>query len=232
MSSALHVTDPAAIRLLLHPRVREVLGQFLAQEASIAAVARRLRTDIRQVHRDVLALVRAGLLVVTRQEARAGRPIRHYRSSAPAYFVPRALTPDADFGEHFERQFLPLDRLLAHALGREFERALAEQAAGREWGLRLYWDGQRAQTDEGYADAELRDVLTGWQGPDLNAFTGLAAGLLTPEQAHTIMADFVRLMQQVHDWTRDNRSSGHGQTFAVRAVLAPITAEELRAVRP
>jgi predicted transcriptional regulator len=232
VSSLQQVTDPAAVRLLLQPRVRAVLGVFLHGEQTTSGAARELKTDLRQVHRDVRALASAGLLIETQMQARAGRAIRHYRASAPAYFVPRALTPDADFAERFERQFLPVDRLLMRAVGRAFEQAISEQGAERAWGLRVYWDGHEMQIDESYEDAELRGVLTGWQGPQLLGFTGLSAGRLTPEEALDVQLEFVQLVTRLKTLFEANSRAGRGQPFAVRTVLAPVTAQELDALRP
>jgi hypothetical protein len=146
--------------------------------------------------------------------------------------VPRALTPDADFAERFERQFLPVDRLLMRAAGRAFEQAISKQGAGREWGLRVYWDGHEVQIDESYEDAELRGVLTGWQGPQLTGFTGLSAGLLTPDEALEVQLDFVRLVTRLKALFGANRDARRGQPFAVHAVLVAVSAEELGMLRP
>ncbi len=231
MSSLQHVTDPQAIRLLTTPRVGRILGQFLTREQTAGGAARALGLDLRVVHRDLQSLLAAGLLCETRREPRAGRPIRHYRASAEAYFVPRALTPDADFSEHFERQFLPIDQRLARAGGREFERAIAEQGRGREWGLRLYWDGQETQMDESYADAELRGVLTGWQGPRLNAFSGLTAGLLTQEEATDMLREMIELFHRLREKFDANKAAGRGEPFAIRSVLTPLDEDDLNALK-
>lgn len=220
------------MRLLLHPRVRRTLGQFMAQEGSAATAARALNADLRAVHRDVQALLQAGLLRETRREARAGRDIRHYRASADAYFVPREHTPDADFAERFERQFGPVDRLLARALGRSFEDAVHEHAHGRRWGLRVFRDGQDLQIDESYDTAELRGVLTGWQGPPVDAFTGLSAGPLTPEQVRQVQSELVTLALRLKGMFDENAASGQGAPHAVRLTLAPLRPDDLNDLRP
>ena len=225
------VTDLGAVRLLLQPRVREVLGAFLHAETTVGAAARTLSMDIRRVHRDVQSLCAAGLLHETRLEARAGRPIRHHRASAPAYFVPRSLTPDADFAERLERQFVPLSRVLARASGRAFERAILEQGQGREWGLRLYWDGEAVQIDESYEDAELRGILSGWQGPNVLIFGGLSAGPLLPAEASEVQDEFIRLLTRLAGLFEANRAAGKGQPFAVWGVLTPVTGEEFVALK-
>ena len=199
---------------------------------TISLASRQLRRDIRGVHRDARALLDAGLLSVISIEPRAGRAIRHYQATAKAYFVPRALTPDADFGERYERQFLPVDRLLYAALGRTFEQGINEQGTGRQWGLRLFWDGHHVQIDESYADAELRGVLTGWQGPDITAFTGLACGPLLQSEAEAVQLEFVKLVMRLSPLFEANRLAGQGQPFAVRTVLAPISASELQTLKP
>lgn len=232
MSSFLRVTERQAVRLLLQSHTREVLGAFMHANSTVSVASRSLHRDIRSVHRDVQALLNAGLLSEVSVEARAGRPIRHYQASASAYFVPRALTPDADFGERYARQFLPIDRLLYTALGRAFEQAIHEQGADREWGLRVFWDGAQVQIDESYADAELRSVLTGWQGPDITAFSGVAAGPLLPDEADAVQLEFVRLMTRLNTLFEANRVAGRGQPFAVRTMLSPIGVDDIQAIKP
>ena len=232
MTSLQHVSDPQAVKLLLNSRVCGVLGQFLVKEQTASGAAAALNMDLRVVHRDVQALLAAGLLYQTRAEPRAGRAIRHYWASAAAYFVPRALTPDADFSERFEKQFLSTNLRLAHALGRAFERAVAEQGQGREWGLRVFWDGQGVQMDESYADAELRGVLTGWQGPRVNAINGLSAGPLTQQEAEDVLVEMIGLLTRLSAMFDANKAAGQGEPFAVRAMLAPLSTDDLEALRP
>lgn len=224
------VTDPASVRLLLHERTRKVLGCFLTSAESVSGAARQTKLDIRAVHRDVKALVSAGLLQVERREARAGRAILHYRASAGAYFVPQSLHASADQAEQLGQTFGPIDQLIGGALGREFERALRESDQGRsgrrEWGTRLFATLEGAETDQCFYDAELRGVLSGWQGPETLAFTGAAVARLTDQEALAIQHEFVQLIFRLQALGKANQAHNQGRAFALRLVQTPISEDE------
>ena len=229
------VTDPAPVKLLLHERSRKVLGCFLAQEQSVSGAAKQMGLDIRSVHRDVRALCAAGLLHITRREARAGRAIAYYRASAEAYFVPQSAHPSADQTEQLEHELGPFDKIIAGALGREFERALRESGGGesgqREWGTRLFLTPGGAETDQCFYDAELRGVLTGWQGPPPLAFTGGMFARLTDAQAREIQEEFINLIYRIKALGEANEISQQGRSFMLRMIQTPISEAEEEAFR-
>lgn len=215
------------MRLLLHERVRRVLGCFLTEARSVSAAARHTELDIRAVHRDVKALCSAGLLQVVRSEARAGRAILHYRASASAYFVPQSAHPSADQAEQLGQMLGPIDQLIGGALGREFDRALRESGGGgagkREWGTRLFATPEGAETDQCFYDAELRGVLSGWQGPETLALTGGAVARLTDQEALAIQHEFVQLIFRLQALGKANQVHRRGRPFALRLVQTPIS---------
>lgn len=129
-SSFAEVTEPGAVRLLMQERSRRVLAAFLGRENTVAQAAHEVRLDIRVAHRDVQALVAAGLLTVTREEARKGRAVKHYRAVSDAFFVPFAATTAADLAEWHGPGAAELDALFLRAAEREFARVLHEE--GRE----------------------------------------------------------------------------------------------------
>lgn len=231
VSSLQRVTDPVAVRLILHERVRQVLSRFLEEENTVAQVARQTGLDIRVVHRDVRALLAAGLLVQTREQARAGRDIRHYRSVARAYFVPFSASAAADLADWHRAPYAELDAMFHAAAEREFERALREHGGGREWGLRLYTGPTGPQTDEGYVDAELREPLSGWQGPPALMLRGSPVVRLSDAQAGEVQRDLIMLMMRLRDLDTQNAASGAGRPFMLQLGLAPLTAEEQAALR-
>jgi predicted transcriptional regulator len=224
------VSEPEQVKLLLHARVCRVLGGFLAAEQTVSGAARALSLDLRIVHRDVQALVKAGLLRVTRREARSGRAVAHYQASAGAYFVPQSLHPDADGAEQFQREFAPIEAVLNAAVGREFERAINEDG-NREWGTRIFIGEEGLDIDQCYFDAELRGILTGWQGPASHAFTGVGIALLTDAEASEIQGQFVRLVTRLKELGDANKAQGKGRRWAVRTLLTPLGEDDLVGVQ-
>src|SRR3712207_1288343 len=89
------VSDPAAAALFGQAFPRRLLLAFAAGERPIAAVARELGQPLANVHYHVTRMARLGLLVVTREEKRRGRPIKHYRTLKPRFFVPDELASRA-----------------------------------------------------------------------------------------------------------------------------------------
>ena len=207
-----------------------MLGRFLASEETVSGAARSLKLDLRIVHRDVQALAKAGLLRVTRWEPRSGRAVAHYRASAGAYFVPQSLHPAADQGEELRREFGPFDDILNVALGREFERALRESGQ-REWGTRLFQSEGGPDSDQCFYDAELRSVLTGWQGPEMLAFTSAATVRLTDEEAKGIQRELIELALRLVALSNDNGAQDQGRPFGLRSVMTPLDENDLLKIK-
>jgi hypothetical protein len=99
-SDSIHVvTDPAQARLLYDSVARRFLTPFLAREATISEAAATLDADIDAVSYRVRSFLKAGLLQVTGERKRAGRPIKVYRSVHDGYFIPFSTTPFATLEE-------------------------------------------------------------------------------------------------------------------------------------
>lgn len=120
------VDDAAQARLLSDPEALRTFEPFLARERAVAEVARELGARVDTVLYRVRRLREAGLLRVVREEPRAGRPIKVYRSSADAYFVPFAATPFAELRERLLEQARPMTERAATGLARLLRRYEAE----------------------------------------------------------------------------------------------------------
>lgn len=68
------------------------LEPFMAQEASVSAAAKSLQTSPNSLLYHIDKFLKLGLLVITREEKRAGKPIKYYRTKADTLFVPFSLT--------------------------------------------------------------------------------------------------------------------------------------------
>src|SRR5690554_2570341 len=82
------VTDSRLGDLLSRPGTLQQLEPFLGRDSSISEAATRTGEKPNTVLSRVRRWVRTGLLVVTGQRRRAGRPISLYRTSADSYFIP------------------------------------------------------------------------------------------------------------------------------------------------
>ena len=85
------VTEPAVARLLEDGRRRRLLLSFVPCERSLKDAAVMNGLPLNLAHYHLRRLIGSGLVETTREQKRAGRPIRFYRSRHDGYFVPDAL---------------------------------------------------------------------------------------------------------------------------------------------
>lgn len=221
------MTDPAAVRLLMRGRTRQVLGAFLAGESSVSGAARRTGIDLRIVHRTVLALHSAGLLQIVREKRRAGRAIKIYAAVAPSFFVPFSATDAATLDELSGSYAGHYAELFGQASAREFERLNHEQAAGREWGVRLYLALEgHWQTDTSYEGAELIDAAVRYQGPVGLMLDADVSVTLSEEEAKVVQRELILMLMRLRPLSLEHRREGMGKPYLLRLGLVPITAEE------
>jgi hypothetical protein len=123
LSRALTVTDPGAAAALVDPQSRAMVLAF-HRPRSLAEAARAAGFDLKRLHHHVLRFCRLGLLEVAETRARAGRPIKLYRTTAQAFFLPHAAAPE----------------LLTERLSRELRAGLRTAAAQPGKGMVFYAD--------------------------------------------------------------------------------------------
>ena len=90
LSSALRVEAPDRAAALVDPARRRILTAFMGRERSLSEAAGTLAMPLNRLAYHVGALLRLRLLRVTREQKRAGRPIRYYRAVADRFLVPAA----------------------------------------------------------------------------------------------------------------------------------------------
>jgi predicted ArsR family transcriptional regulator len=71
-----------------------VLLPFVARESTLSAAANQLGMSMASAHYHVRRLLSFGLLQITRTEQRRGRPVKHYRSTHDAFFIPSELAKE------------------------------------------------------------------------------------------------------------------------------------------
>lgn len=87
------VSNPVQARLLSDPVSSSFFYPFWGRENTIARAAEELGRPVNAVHYRVKRFQGAGLLGVARVESRPGRAVKHYRSTADAFFIPDGLGP-------------------------------------------------------------------------------------------------------------------------------------------
>ncbi len=86
------VHTAAAARALIDPKKRRYLEPFIGRERTASEVAKMLGIKLTAMLYQLEQLKALGLLQVTRQQARRGRPIKLYRATADKFFVPFEVT--------------------------------------------------------------------------------------------------------------------------------------------
>lgn len=138
-TAATEVTDRSAAALLLDPARLRFLWPFMLGERSTAAAANDVGVSVKDMAYRIKRMLALDLLHVTREQKRAGRPVRYYRAPS-AFFVPFSTTPDTDLEGMVETLLKgPQSRLIA---------GLAQTIADTEpdvhrWGWRLELDAEQ-----------------------------------------------------------------------------------------
>lgn len=91
MSRTLDVSSSSVARILEDPRRRRLLLSLIEQERSLKEAADSNKLPLNLAHYHLNKLLSAELVEITRQQKRAGRPVRFYRARYSAYFIPAAL---------------------------------------------------------------------------------------------------------------------------------------------
>ena len=134
----LTISDPRAAAVLAHPLQLRFLSPFIGRERRAGEVAQLLGVPLTTLAYRVDRMLELGLLEVTRVEKRAGSPIKHYRATADAFFVPFEAT-DAETLEALLRQWEEPWLGMFH---RGYVRVLEETS--ERWGVRIWRDGEGA----------------------------------------------------------------------------------------
>ena len=130
------VTTAEAAALLADVSLQRYLEPFLARECTVAGAAKELRVTTNSLLYRVKRFQAAGLLRVVREERRAGRAVKVYRSVADAFYVPFALTR----AETLEALLSGLDAPLRALLYRNITEVMTQ--AETELGLTIWRAGE------------------------------------------------------------------------------------------
>jgi hypothetical protein len=87
------VSDPVQAEFLTDPTKKTFFTPFLARERRVAEAAAEVGCSLNTMLYRVRTMLDCGLLTIVREEPRAGRASKVYRSVHDAYFVPFVATP-------------------------------------------------------------------------------------------------------------------------------------------
>lgn len=210
-----HVSDPHLARILTDSAARPFFEPFIARTRSVKEAADEVGCPLDTMRYRVRVFLAAGLLRVVGERQRAGRPIKLYRSTHDAYFVPHALTPFATLEERFYQAAEPTLRAWAASVARRL------QARGIE-GMRLsrdrfgqVWSESAAQASSA-SGLDLVILDDPARPPGFDVTTTL---FLADAQARELQAG---LSELIAAW-RPASAPGQGAPYVLSVLLYPET---------
>lgn len=185
------VTTAEAAALLADVSLQRPLEPFIARECTVARAAKELGMTTNSLLYRVKRFQAAGLLRVVREEKRAGRAVKVYRSVADAFYVPFALTR----AETLEALLLGLDSPLRALLYRNTARVMTQ--AETELGLVVWRAGEGdVRTRFSAGPDRLFDPLEP-EAPSTMLFWSPELWL-EPEDAKLLLRDLTELIGRYH----------------------------------
>ena len=117
MRETTNIVNPRAAAVFASPRQRKILLSLVDQERSLSQLARLTENPLNLLHHHLRKFMRLGLVRIAREEARGGAPIKYYRATSRAFFVPAELM-DVEPGAGLTSK---LRDLLASSLARSLQ---------------------------------------------------------------------------------------------------------------
>lgn len=165
-SSIKIISDAKAADTLINPKTLRMLEPFLAKDCTILEAAYETEEKANTVLSRIKRFMDYGLITITKEEKRAGRAIKHYRSTADIFFVPY----EATTAESLEAMMAERDSYWEKLLRKAVVQTRIEDLG--TWGTRIYKDNRgrlQVQTavnpEENYSmlDQNQAAILSSWR---------------------------------------------------------------------
>lgn len=208
------VTKPETAEFLVEHKTSQLLVPFMKREVSLTAAAHELSVKLPTLHYHVKRFMKAGLLEVARTERRAGRPIKHYRTTAKTFFVPFHVTSS----ETLERLLTEVTAANNVRFYREVARTLQQMSP--TWGLRVSCSGEEKidvsfTPDEKGETSQLIEAFRGHGAPAVLSTEGEMR--FDYETAKALQNDLLDLAKRYGE-----KQLPDGQPYACRFGLVPV----------
>ena len=202
------VETPESADLLINPYTLRQLLPFLGRECTVKQAAKETGAKPNTMLSRVRRFLAAGLLEVAREEKRAGRALKIYRSSAEVFFVPYAATSS----DTLEAMMAERDLYWEDLLRRGVVRSRRDDVG--TWGTRIYRDVRgRLQVQTAVNPQENHTMLDPERPAALSAWRDSV--YLDFEDAKTLQREMFALLQRYH------QKQGAGR-YIVRLGMAPL----------
>lgn len=207
------ITDPGATKVLTNPGLLRLITPFIGREVTIGQAADEVGASPNTTYKRVMRYVDLGLLEVAREQSRAGRSIKLYRTVADVLFVPFESTPSISLDAALKER----EEYWANLLRANVVTARAEVLG--TWGTRIYRDHR--------GRLQVQTALT----PESNATT-LAPGAPAVLSAwrDNLMLDFhdaKQLQREMFDLLLKYQRKEGAQRYIIHVGLAPLLYTEI-----
>ncbi len=212
---AWEVRTPLQARLLSDATSRAYFLPFLGRTRSVTQAANEVGCALDAMHYRVRRFLAAGLLEIQGERARAGRPIKLYRSVSDAFYIPFALTPYSELEERMLVDVIREDERVVKALAR------ALRGGGVE-GRRLYRGADGVDMYESAADAgagrDWRAVMATWPpSQPVTERVGMEFAL-TDDEARHMLIELYEVLERYRTLERDERAR---RTYHAQVAVVP-----------
>jgi hypothetical protein len=106
------IKDAEQARLLTNPESFRYFEPFMARDCTVSQAAKEVKCKVDTMLYRVNLFLNAELLKVVKTQARRGRSVKVYRSSADTYYVPFEVTPFEDVEAFFRKSRKANDDIL------------------------------------------------------------------------------------------------------------------------
>lgn len=209
------VSTEEQARLLSDPKGSDFIHPFIGRESSVSAAAQALGCSVQTMHYRVKQLVAAGLLELVREEKRAGRAVKHYRSVSEAFFIPDDLTKHADLEERLLTDFQPTMKVIAKGLAEGIRRE------GRT-GQCMFQDAPGRVSSYGCVERPDKAIELNLDYPFRQPNTDRRGSIyLTDDEARTLGQELGSLFEQYSQRSHEESERPKAYTFMYALVLSP-----------
>lgn len=199
------VSDQTQARFLTDPAKKMFFLPFLAQERRIAQAAAEVGCSTNRMLYQVRTLLHCGLLQVLREEPRAGRAVKVYRSVHDAYFVPFSATPYDTLEQRVAVQGDPIWAGLVAAYANALRRS-------RRHGHLLRRVGEAVHTTDQLPDSTPSGQTLFWSDSTIN---------LRDADARRLGEEVRQWYQQAQHLSNQARNDTTTRTYLCLAALLP-----------
>ena len=128
------VTRPETADFLVDVERIAFLEPFLRDTLTVSELAEALEVSLQKAHYRVRTMVQLELLEVAYEESRGGRAIKHYRLTAPGFYVPFEMIRHHPIEDFADKASLPFRRTLVRNLFRSTLEAIGDLSS---WGMSI-----------------------------------------------------------------------------------------------